>query len=178
MKKLFSTFVIAALLTGCAYASSESSANENLKRPPNMEKVRKQFEQRLNLTDKQKEKAKTIHKKGMEQMKPVMTQINAKRKEIFEIQKSNIEQTLKDEKISKLKEEIKTLDKKAREIRKKNSAEFEKILTKKQKKELEQMKAEGRENFEKHHPPRPPFNMFGAPDFWQKKPLFMPPKQN
>ena len=172
MKKLFSTLMIAALLTGCAYASTEVPVDKNLKRPPNIEKVRQQFEQRLQLTDKQKEKAKAIHKKGMEQMKPVMTEINAKRKEIFETKKSNLEEAVKNEKIAKLKEEIKTLDKKAHEIRKQNSLEFEKILTKKQKKELEQMKAEGRERFEKHHPPRPPFSMFENSDFLKKKQFF------
>ncbi len=36
------------------------------------------------------------------------------------------------------------------------------------------MKSEGRANFAKNHPARKPFDMFGAPEFWNKKPLFSP----
>lgn len=173
MRKI-SLLVLTAVMI-CAIGANPSYCNENntMKRPPqHMEQARQQFEQRLKLTDKQKEKAKAIHQKGMEQMKPIMSQLQAKRKELHEIKSSNLEETAKNEKIAKIREEVKALDKKARDIRKQNSQEFENILTKKQKKELEKMKAEGRERFEKKHPPRPPFNMFGAPEFWQKRPLF------
>ncbi len=176
MKKLFSAMILTLISMTCLNCTPALCNQTDVQRPAHMEKARQQFEQRLKLTDKQKEKAKAIHQKGMEQMKPVMTQINSKRKEIKEIMASNLDETAKKEKISAIKEELKTLEKQAREIRKQDSQEFEKILTKKQKKELEKMKAEGRERFEKHHPPRPPFNMFGAPDFWQKKPLFTQPK--
>ena len=35
------------------------------------------------------------------------------------------------------------------------------------------MKAEGRAQFEKNHPARPPFQGLGAPGFLMPKPLFM-----
>lgn len=172
MKKIFSIAILASIVLSFNFANAAFSQESIMKRPPNMEKARQQFEQRLKLTDKQKEKAKAIHQKGMEQMKPIKVQMDTKRKEMREVKASNLEESVKKEKISKLVEELKALEKKAREIRKNNSQEFEKILTKKQKKELEKMKSEGRERFERNHPPRAPFNMFGAPDFWQKKPLF------
>ena len=59
-----------------------------------------------------------------------------------------------------------------KEIRKKNSQEFESILNKKQKAELEKMKSEGRARFEQNHPPRPPFAGLGTPGFLMSKPLF------
>ena len=40
--------------------------------------MKQKFEQRLNLTDKQKKKQKAIHQKGREQMKPIITQIEEK----------------------------------------------------------------------------------------------------
>ena len=169
MKKLFSlilslTFVISA------FAFSPAKA-EN----PHGKKMGQVFEKRLNLTEKQKEKAKVIHKKGHNEMKPIMDKMMAKRKEIMLIKKDEtLSETQKQEKIDALSNEMKELGKQAADIRKKNSKEFEKILNKKQKKELEKMKSEGRANFEKKHPPRKPFDMFGAPEFWNKKPLFPP----
>ena len=80
---------------------------------------------------------------------------------------------MQQERIAELLQEIKDLEKKAREIRKANSQEFEKILTKKQLNELAKMKAEGRAQFEKNHPARPPFQGLGAPGFLMPKPLFM-----
>lgn len=133
--------------------------------------IKQDFEQRLNLTEKQKEKAKTIHKKGAQQMKPLIRQMETLKKDIENTKKSNLDKKIKEEKINKDIEEIKNIEKKANEIRKKNSQEFEKILNKKQKKELEKMKAEGREKFEKEHRLKPPFRMFPP----KEKPLFHPP---
>ncbi|MBP3821441.1 Spy/CpxP family protein refolding chaperone [bacterium] len=183
MKKLSILIATIALLSGISVQASETANTETnakpaftMKRHPNKEMVRQKFEQRLNLTEKQKKKAKTIHEKGMEQMKPIMEQSGEIRKNMKALKDDkNLDETLKKEQMNKYIEELKSLDKKARDIRKENSKEFEKILNKKQKEELSKIKSEGRANFEKHHPPRPPFNMFGAPDFWNKKPLFTPP---
>ena len=169
MKKLFS-LILSLTIVIAGFAFSPANAQN-----PHGKKMGQVFEKRLNLTDKQKEKAKNIHKKVHEQMKPVMDKMMTKRKEMMAIKKNeNLSENEKQAKINALSEEIKSLDKQAAEIRKKNSKEFEKILNKKQKKELEKMKSEGRANFEKNHPPRKPFDMFGAPEFWNKKPLFPP----
>ena len=133
---------------------------------------RKAFEQRLNLSPKQKEMAREIHKKGSDQIKPVFYEIEMKRQEIDKVKLSDAPEQVKQEKINALTNEIKTLDQKVREIRKENSKEFENILNKKQKKELELMKAEGRAKFEKNHPPRPPFGYFSSPGFWESGRLF------
>lgn len=166
MKKLLSTLFLSALLIAGS-GQVIAAESENLPQKPKFEQMQKNkqdFEKRLNLTDKQKEKAKKIHQKGASQMKPIMKKIGDLRKEIAEIKKSDINESVKQEKIDKKFQEIKKLDKKARDIRKQNSKEFEKILTDEQKSELNKMKAEGRKNFERKHHPRPPFNMFG-PDF-------------
>ena len=167
MKKGLATLILCAVLAiGTSVMASETTDIPTKKDRPPVEcpkKMKKHmFEQRLNLTDKQKEKAKAIHQKGFEQMKPVMTQIKELRKNIAETKKSDLDEKTKSEKIKKTAEELKVLEKKANEIRKANSQEFEKILTKKQKKELEKMKAEGRAKFERKHRPRPPFSMFDS----------------
>lgn len=177
MKKYLSALMLCAVLAlGTGVMASETTEVKKDRPPVECpKKLKKQnFEKRLNLTDKQKEKAKAIHQKGFEQMKPVMEQIKAIRKDIKETKKSDLDEKAKSEKIKKDFEELKALDKKAHEIRKENGKEFEKILTKKQKKELDKMKAEGRARFEKEHRPRPPFNMFD-PEGKGQRPLFPPP---
>ena len=143
---------------------------------PTKEEMKKQFEQRLNLSDKQKEKAKTIHNQGREEMKPIMIQIQQKHKEIEMVKMSRMAEKMQQEKIAQLTTEIQTLEKQAHEIRKKNSKEFERILNKKQKEELETMKAEGRARFEKYHKARTPFQGLGTPNMFLK-PLLPPPPQ-
>ena len=153
---------------GSAYAAEQQT--QPVRPKCEKEKIKKDFENRLNLTDKQKEKAKTIHKKGQEQMKPIMEQTHAKFKELKEIKDSTtLSAAEKETKAAAIKEELKTLHQKADTVRKENGKEFEKILTKKQKQELDKMKAEGREKFKQNHPPRPPYKMFAFPE---KKPLF------
>ena len=171
MKKLFSLILFAAfVIVGCSF-------NQANAQPPQGKKMGQVFEKRLNLSEKQKEKAKVIHQKGHEQMKPVMEQMGQKHKEIMTIKKDEtLTEEQKQEKIKPIAEQMKELNKQAMEIRKQNSKDFEKILNKKQKKELEKMKAEGRARFEKNHPQRKPREMFGAQEFWNKKPLFPPVK--
>ncbi len=156
MKKL----VLASITAILMLSTNLAFAQENFGKTEKMQ-AKMRFEQRLNLTDKQKEKAKTIHQKGFEQIKPVMIEIGTKKKEIKEIKNNpDLDETTKNEQIDKKILEIKELNKKAREIRKKNGKDFEKILTKDQKQELAKMKEEGRARFEKKHPPRSPFGMF------------------
>lgn len=129
----------------------ERPAPERMHRPPVAPK-KIQFEKRLKLTDEQKAQAKLIHKKGFEKIKPIMDEIAQKRAEIEAVAKSKISTEAQKEKFETLRKDIRDLKRKAHEIRKENMQEFESILTKKQLKELNKMKEEGRKNFEKNHP--------------------------
>ncbi len=129
--------------------------------PEEMEARKAKFENKLQLTEEQKAKAKEIRMKGHEEIKPVFEKIKAKKMEIDAVRKSRIVVAEQEKKIEALKADIKVLRKQAHEMRIKNMQEFEAILTPKQKKILEKMKKEGRKNFKKHHhrgctPPPPP----------------------
>lgn len=177
MKKILTILFITATLTfgyQTVTAKEQPAAQQNSVMRPSREQMRKEFEQRLNLSDKQKEKARQLHKQGREQMKPVIMQIELKRQEIETVKLSRIAEKMQQERITQINAEIKELEKQAQEIRKKNSQEFEKLLNKKQKAELEKMKAEGRARFEQHHPARPPFQGLSTPGLLLR-PLLPPP---
>ncbi len=107
-----------------------------LKPPCNMTK----FEDELNLSAKQKEQAKQLREKQMEAAKPLFEQLKAKEQEAHEIRVQ------------------------LRELRMQGKKDFEAILTTKQLKKLEKIKAERRQEFAKRHhrggmfrrPPMPP----------------------
>lgn len=153
---VFSTAAVFAAQVPSAVNSKQPQAVECKKPPmkPDMKRVN-QFEQRLKLSDIQKQKAKEIRMKGHEEMKPIMEAIRDKKKEIEAVKLSRMSTQAQEEKISELRAEIQDLKKQAGELRKKNMQEFEAILTRTQKKELEKMKQEGRRNFDKqfkkHH---------------------------
>jgi len=173
---LFIAIILAAgtcIITSCA-ASQKKTETQSVVMQNNHQQIKKMFEQRLNLTEKQKQKAAQIHKEGREQMKPIMMKLELKHQEVDNIRLSKMSQQAQQEKIDEINSQIKELEKQAQEIRKQNTKEFENILTKKQKSELEKMKAEGRERFERNHPPRPPFGGLGTPSFLFR-PLFPPP---
>lgn len=177
MKKVIPLLICATVLimsgnTTSFAAPDTTPPNSMMVQHPSKEQMRKQFEQRLNLTDKQKAKAKAIHQKGREEMRPIMMKIEVKRQEIETVKLTKMTERAQKERIDQINSEIKELEKQAQEIRKKNSQEFESILNKKQKAELEKMKSEGRARFEQNHPPRPPFAGLGAPGFLMSKPLF------
>lgn len=122
---------------------------------------KKEFESRLNLTDEQKQKAKEIRMKGHEQIKPVFEEMKTKKQELFELKKKENPSLIEQAKIRQLENEIKALKAQAKSIHESNKNEFEKILTKKQQKELKKMKEEGEKRFKEmqkkhkgpHHPP-------------------------
>lgn len=120
---------------------------------PDFQKRRAEFEKRLNLTDEQKQKAEELHKQGFEKMKPIMEKMKEKQKEIFALKGKTDEQSVQQR--ENLKKQIGALREEAREIKKQNMKDFENILTKKQKKELEKIKKEGRKNFDKEFKGRP-----------------------
>ncbi|MDO5437496.1 MAG: Spy/CpxP family protein refolding chaperone [bacterium] len=111
---------------------------------PEHAKKKAEFEKRLNLTDEQKAKAKELREQGHKEMKPLMDAIKAKHEELEAAKASKAA----DEEISKIKSDLKDLRSKIHEQRMKNMKDFESILTKKQLKELQTMKEEGRKNFE------------------------------
>ena len=89
--------------------------------------------------------------------------IEVKRQEIKTVKLTKITERAQKEKINQINSEIKELEKQAQE--------FESILNKKQKAELEKMKAENRARY-KIPPTRPPFAGLGTPGFLMSKPLF------
>ena len=131
---------------------------------PDFKKRQAEFDKRLNLTDKQKTKAEEIRKQGFDKMKPIMEKTKEKSIELKKLRDANNENNKAQ--IEQLHKELQALKKEAHEIRQQNMKDFEAILTKKQKKELQTMKEEGRKKFEQerkknyHGPinklPRPP----------------------
>lgn len=120
---------------------------------------RAEFENRLKLTDEQKAKAKEIRLNGHKEMKPIMEKLKAKHQEAESIRNSKLDESAKQEKLAKVRLDIKDLRSQAREIQKKNMQEFESILTDKQKKEIEKMKKEGKKRYYKNRkkPSHPKF---------------------
>ena len=88
-------------------------------------------------------------------MKPIMDKIKDKRKEAEMVKMSRIAGWVQEERLNAIDKDIRNLEKKANVIRKKNMKEFESILTKDQKKILEDMKKEGRQKFEAGQSPCP-----------------------
>ena len=113
-----------------------------------IEKQRKEFQTRLNLTEEQKAKAKDLRIQGHKEMKPIMDEIKAKHQEIKMVKMSKMAVQMQEEKIEELQSDLKELYKKAHEQKMENMKAFEKILTKEQQKELKKMKKEGKKKFE------------------------------
>ena len=115
------------------------------------------IEQKLKLTDEQKAQAKELRRQGREQMEPIMNAIHTKfeQKELIK-QSKDLKTEAKVEQIEKLNNQINALKKQAHDLRLKNERDFEAILTQKQKKELDKIKAEAKKNMDK--------NMKKAPD--------------
>lgn len=114
------------------------------------------FEQKLGLTEDQKAKAKELRVEGHKRMRPVMEEIKSKKQEAEAIKHSRMAIKMQEEELAKIDNDLKILRKKAHKIRQQNMKDFESILTKDQKKILNQMKEEGRKKFEKGNCPPPP----------------------
>ena len=165
MKKLLILTAIAALTTTTALAADTAPAPEKTnctkcplagKMPPKDMHRRgpgAEFEQRLNLTDKQKEKINKQREADRKKMEPLRKQIAEKQRAKFEIFKK-YEET--DQELIKINEEIKVLKDKEHKIMENNRKNFESILTKEQKAELEKIKEEHKKNFEERKGPKPP----------------------
>lgn len=161
MKKLVILACALCLMSTAVFAGEEFK-RPNCKNPPSREemiKMRKAreatFEQKLGLTEAQKAKAKEIRQKGHKEMKPIMGELREKRQEADMVKMSRIVGQDQEARLNAIDKDIKNLEKKANVIRKKNMKEFESILTKDQKKILEEMKKEGRQKFEAGQRPCP-----------------------
>ncbi len=109
---------------------------------------RNAIDERLNLTEDQKTKAKELRMQGHEKIKPIVTQIKAKKAEIEAIKACNLTQEETDKKIAPLKADLQKLKAEAKKIREQNMKEFEAILTPEQKTEFAKMKEEGKARHE------------------------------
>lgn len=128
-----------------------------------MQKKKAEFEKRLKLTDEQKKQIELNKQKDIENIKPIMEEIKAKRIEARAINE-NKELTIgeAEQQRAEIYKQIKVLRVQADNLRKENMKNFESILTEKQKKEFAKIKEEQKKEMEKrrknfrqgkHHPP-------------------------
>lgn len=114
-----------------------------------IEAKRLEFEKRLKLTDEQKKLIEEQRQKDIEEIKPFMEKMQANRKEFQKVMNDKtLTQAEKDKKIAELRSEIKEMHQYADGKRKANMEHFESILTEKQKKEFEKIKAEQKKEME------------------------------
>ena len=116
------------------------------------------FEQRLGLTEEQKQKSKELRLEGRDKIKPVIEKMKSREAEIEMVKKSKLSQQEQENKLNSLNADLKTLRKQAHDIRVENMKSFEEILTPEQKQTLKEMKQEGRQEFNKRHMPPPGVN--------------------
>ncbi len=146
-----------ALSIPCFAADDSAPVSAPLKQVEKMHKPpvnsmhaqrRAEFDKRLNLSEAQKAQAKEIREKGEKEMKPLFDAMRAKREEIEVIKLSRVSTQMQEEQISEVRKDMAEIKKKMHAVRMQNMKEFEAILTKDQKNELEKMKQEGRKKFE------------------------------
>lgn len=134
---------------------------DNMKKPPMPQKMTEQqriqrenaFEQRLGLSEEQKQKAKELRLEGRDKIKPVINQIKIKEQEIQMVKQSSLSEQEQVKKLENLNSDLKVLRKQAHDIRIENMKNFEEILTPEQRQILKEMKQEGRQKFHNHRIP-------------------------
>ena len=155
MKKVL-VLTCALFMTFAAANATELNVPQPQKGKPEfaqkMQKHIAAFDEKLGLTDVQKQKAKEIRIKGHKKIKPIFEEIQGKKKEIEMIKLSKMAEKGQAEKIEQLNKEIQALEKQLKKARKENMKEFESILTKEQKATLKTMKKEGRKRYYATHP--------------------------
>ena len=105
-------------------------------------KPHNELENKLNLTEEQKAKAKEIRMQGREEIKPIIDELRAKKEKIREIKASSLSEKEKASQIEAQRKEIQSLREQADKIREKNMTQFENILTAEQKVEFNKFKQE------------------------------------
>ena len=121
------------------------------------------FEQKLKLTDEQKTKAQAIREHEKEQIKPILDKIGEKLKEEKAVMDKRLTFDERQAELAPIRKEIHELKGQIHKIKKESRAEFEAILTSKQVKQLNKMKADGMKRFKnsrpcqrfENRPPRP-----------------------
>lgn len=108
----------------------------------NAQKAHTDLENKLNLTEEQKSKAKEIRMQGREEIKPIIDELRVKKEKIREIKTSSLSEKEKSSQIEAQRKEIQALREQADKIREKNMAQFEGILTAEQKNEFNKFKQE------------------------------------
>ena len=115
-----------------------------------MQAKKAEFENRLKLTEEQKKQIEDNKLQDREKMKPIIDEMKIKRQELKSIQEdSALTPEEKQKKIEETKASLKDLRTKAEELHKTNMANFETILTEKQKKEFTKIKNEQKKEMEK-----------------------------
>ena len=94
------------------------------------------FEQRLGLTEEQKQKSKELRLEGRDKIKPVIEKMKSREAEIEMVKKSKLSQQEQENKLNSLNADLKSLRKQAHDIRVENMKSFEEILTPEQKQTL------------------------------------------
>ena len=137
---------------GCPAGAPNKGCKPCVQKPANFQHPpRVNMDERLNLTDEQKAKAKELRMQSREQMEPIMNAIRTKQEQKALIKRStDIKTEAKLEQIEKLNNQINELHKQARDLRLKNQRDFEALLTAQQKKELDKIKSEAKTNMQKN----------------------------
>lgn len=157
MKK---TLLLAAIATMILSQSISYAATQTTTEPAkNVEQAKvcpkkpqkTNLDDRLKLTEEQRQKAHELRMQGHEKIKPVFDEIKLKKEEIKKIKMSNLSESKKQKKIEPLKNDLRKLKAEVRKIHEENMKQFEAILTPEQKAEFEKIKQEGREKFKKQH---------------------------
>lgn len=161
MKKIV-ILTLAIYLSTFAVNAAETRHPKDFPPPPpkmtEAERAKKEaaFEQRLGLTDEQKQQAKELRMQGFEKIKPVIDELKAKEQEIQTVKNSNLAPLAQKEKLNSLYSDIHKLRKEAHDIRVENMKGFEDILTADQRKILKEMKQEGKKEYNKNRFTPPP----------------------
>ena len=154
-KKLFMLGLLAACTSTMAFAGDFEKcppppmgchgAPEFHKPCPHHPKIN--LDEKLKLSDTQKEKAKALRLETREKMRPIMNAIRTK-EEQKEIIKHNRNMTAEAqcEQVEKLNNQIEELRKQAHDLRVKNEKDFEALLTPSQKTELKKIKEQARKD--------------------------------
>ena len=110
------------------------------------------IEKKLKLTPEQIAKSQALRMEAREQMRPIMYAIKTKteQKEIIK-HNASLTAAAQCEQVEKLNNQINELRKQADDIRMKNEKDFEALLTPKQKKVLDKVKADARKDMIKKH---------------------------
>ena len=155
MKKIVILTLAIYLSTFAVNATEAHHPNGFPPPPPKMteaDRAKKEaaFEQRLGLTDEQKQQAKELRMQGHDKIKPVIDKLKNREQEVQMVKNSNLSPQSQKEKLDSLYSDIHTLRKEAHDIRVENMKSFEEILTNDQKKILKEMKQEGKKKYNKN----------------------------